>query len=67
MDKDLKFQMHIIESGEVVKPLATLATLTNLPRKDAHYTCYEVTPYGEHPKDSTCRYTCLITKFWLKL
>ena len=31
-----KFQMHIIESGEVVKPLATLATLTNLPWNDAH-------------------------------
>ena len=31
-----KFQMHIIESGEVVKPLATLATLTNLPENDAH-------------------------------
>ena len=31
-----KFQIHIIESGEVVKPLATLATLTNLPENDAH-------------------------------
>ena len=27
--------MHIIESGEVVKTLATLAPLTSLPRNDA--------------------------------
>ena len=32
--------MHIIESGEVAKTLATLTPLTNLSQNDAYYSTY---------------------------
>ena len=40
--------MHIIESEEVAKTLTTLAPLTTLSRKDAHYTYYRQRAIG-HP------------------